>query len=81
MPKCPYYPVSVLSVLIWTPRGHAEVSVLSGVRIKCVNMDTKGTRRSDRIIRVSVLTKAGSRKNVPDTCFIDTKTIKQTCLR
>ena len=26
-----------------------------GVRIKCVNMDTKGTCRSVRIIRVSVL--------------------------
>ena len=35
--------------------GHAEVSVLSGVRIKCVNMDTKGTCRSVRIIQVSVL--------------------------
>ena len=55
MPKCPYYPMSVLSVLIWTPRGHAEVSVLSDVRIKCVNMDTKGTCRSVRIIRGSVL--------------------------
>ena len=43
--------VSVLSVLIRTPRGHAEVSLLSGVRIKCVNMDTKGTCRSVRIIQ------------------------------
>ena len=51
MPKCPYYPVSVLSVLIWTPGGHAEVSVLSGVCIKCVNTDTRGTGRSDRIIQ------------------------------
>ena len=51
MPKCPYYPVSVLSVLIWTPGGHAEVTVLSGVCIKCVNMDTRGTSRSVRIIR------------------------------
>ena len=42
MPKCLYYPVSVLSVLIWTPRGHAKVFVLSSVRIKCVNMDTRG---------------------------------------
>ena len=36
--------------VIRTPKGHTEVSVLSSVRIECVNMDTKGTCRSVRII-------------------------------
>ena len=59
--------------LIWTPRGHAEVSVLSGVRIKCVNMDTKGTCRSVHIMRMSVLSGL-SGKNVSETYFVDMRT-------
>ena len=72
-PKCPYYPVSVLSVLIWTPGGHAEVSVLSGVRIKCVNTDTKGDKPKCPYYPVSVLSGFSKGKMSRTLGFIDIK--------